>query len=53
MIVSDMESNVLKSKTENGDVVYVGSKCNLCCICGKEVPEGIEVCPNCEAEYAS
>ena len=34
--------------TSDCQTVHVGSTNNRCVICGAEIPEGREICPDCE-----
>lgn len=39
---------VIVAQTDKNQQIYVGQTKNICLICGREVPEGREVCPICE-----
>ena len=41
------EANKIELNTEN-KIVYVATSTNTCISCGKEIPEGVLVCMECE-----
>ena len=45
-----MENDVFIMKDSTGKV-NIGTTKNVCVVCGAEIPEGREICLNCEAEY--
>ena len=42
--------NVMTAKTEDGQIVNIGTMVNICLSCGEEVPEGTEICSKCESK---
>ena len=47
-----MEAKVFIMKDSTGNV-NIGTTKNLCVVCGTEIPEGREICVNCESKYLS
>ena len=47
-----MEDKVFIMKDSTGNV-NIGTTKNLCVVCGTEIPEGREICVNCESKYLS
>ena len=45
-----MENDVFIMKDSTGKV-NIGTTKNVCAVCGAEIPEGREICLNCEVEY--
>lgn len=39
---------VIVASSETDKKIFVGQTKNICVICGREIPEGREVCPICE-----
>ena len=48
----NMEDKVFIMKDSTGNV-NIGTTKNLCVVCGTEIPEGREICLNCESKYLS
>ena len=45
---------IFKAKVpETKEQIHVGTSCNICLMCGKpDIPEGTEVCHECEKKYS-